>query len=475
MNRRSESSSSARLCPSCRRRVPQWMITCPCGDRPSEEKIVFREPPRAPSVRRVPARPWLALAVLVGLALGILLIMLPTRASTPAAKPKAAAPSRETPDAPVDAEVPPSVASETSPEPPVGAEVGETEPPVGPVVGEAEPDQPVVADASDKEPAALPIERPLDQIVAEVLPAVVSIQTDQGRRGSGFFVAPRRIITSYHVVEGNTRVAVKLASGRLQPASIASIDAGKDLALLEVETSVTDYAVLPLGSANDVRPGQEVVAVGSALGLQSTVTRGIVSAVRTNGTLTLVQTDAAMNQGNSGGPLVNRAGQVIGVNTMTLRPAQSIGFAVAADHARALLLGGGTRPDPVASVPFDRTPSKNGPPRMSSRKKALDEAAQRFDGVMQKLAPRVLNLKSSIRSFETSCLGGSWSEREGAWRGPLMASESGRGFCSQSYQNALRESERIQRLVDGAEAQALEAGVYAPVLRQTRQRYGISW
>jgi S1-C subfamily serine protease len=83
-----------------------------------------------------------------------------------------------------------------------------------------------------------------------------------------------------------------------------------------------------------------VVAIGSALGvLQNTVTRGILSAVLTDGGVTLIQTDAAINPGNSGGPLLDRNGQVVGVNTLKLGAAASIGFAVAADHVRAIVEG----------------------------------------------------------------------------------------------------------------------------------------
>ena len=97
-----------------------------------------------------------------------------------------------------------------------------------------------------------------------------------------------------------------------------------------------------------MRPGEEVVAIGSALGvLQNTVTRGIVSAIRIDGGVTLLQTDAAINPGNSGGPLLDRNGTVVGVNTMKVGSAASIGFAVAAEHVRAIVEGRG----PAAASP----------------------------------------------------------------------------------------------------------------------------
>src|SRR5581483_7903107 len=100
--------------------------------------------------------------------------------------------------------------------------------------------------------------------------------------------------------------------------------------------------VLPLGTVNTVRPGQEVLAIGLALGVfQNTVTRGIVSAIRRAGPAVVLQTDAAINPGNSGGPLLNRNGEVIGINALKITgSAESLGFAIAIDHAKSLLGGG---------------------------------------------------------------------------------------------------------------------------------------
>ena len=91
-----------------------------------------------------------------------------------------------------------------------------------------------------------------------------------------------------------------------------------------------------MGSIDDVAVGQDVVAIGSAFLLEATVTRGIVSAIRTANDVTFVQTDAAINPGNSGGPLLNSYGEVIGINVAKLAGAESLGLAIAADHARAL-------------------------------------------------------------------------------------------------------------------------------------------
>ena len=117
---------------------------------------------------------------------------------------------------------------------------------------------------------------------------------------------------------------------------------GTDLAVLHVVNPSPTQQVLQLGSVGQARVGEEVIAVGSALGvLSNTVTRGIVSAVRQVGQVTLIQTDAAINPGNSGGPLISRSGLVIGINSLRVaqQTAEGVAFAVAIDHATQLLNG----------------------------------------------------------------------------------------------------------------------------------------
>src|SRR6185436_8916591 len=123
---------------------------------------------------------------------------------------------------------------------------------------------------------------------------------------------------------------------------VASVSKASDLAVLQVYNANPAQPTLRLGSASDVRVGQEVIAIGSALGvLSNTVTRGIVSAVRQTGSVTLLQTDAAINPGNSGGPLLDRNGMVIGVNSMGMarQASEGLAFAVGIDHAVALQKG----------------------------------------------------------------------------------------------------------------------------------------
>ena len=197
----------------------------------------------------------------------------------------------------------------------------------------------------------------IPELFKRVSPAVVMITGQsinpyrlQGRvtrvLGSGFLIDPNGLVmTNSHVVFGLQSLTVTLDDGSILPAKLVGADPIFDLAVIQIPKPRTGtLPTVKLGDSDNLRPGEEVIAIGNPLGLDQTVTRGIISGINrilpeTPLSLTepLLQTDTPINPGNSGGPLLNRCGEVIGINTAMVADAQNIGFSIPINLAKDVL------------------------------------------------------------------------------------------------------------------------------------------
>ncbi len=323
---------------------------------------------------------------------------------------------------------------------------------------------PVASMAGASRPGAL------EDVISASLPAVALVETPGGR-GTGFFVAPDTLITNSHVVEGNSYVTIKLSSGEAISGRVTQRSDDLDLAAIRTNDTRPGQAILPLASSREARIGGEVIAIGSPLGLQNTVTRGIVSALRQVGAVVLVQTDAAINPGNSGGPLLDRSGRVLAVTTMRMTGrAEALGFGVGAEHVRAML--DGRAPQSAAGQrPADLFAP--GRPDGADGQRETGEAA--YERVLVEAAKRADQLDASWTDFVADCLGG---------RAPSTRSDRGwyalwerfddtrvSPACARFVADFKMAAREFERRMSEAADRARAAGVYPGVCRQLRQRH----
>jgi len=476
-----EAAGLNRVCPACGRRVRPPALECRCGRTVEDVPLTaaVRRPAFVPSPpsRTLPIGGTVALALVVVLG-GLYWITHPASRLAPSAvsavRPPSAPATRgtvATAGDPPQADAPAVPVGEPAPAAPAESP--------GPTALER-----VMAAAAASKAAAPPATAPstpagLEDIIDRALPAVVRIQT-AGGFGSGFFIAPDTLLTNVHVVGGNSTVSIRRPDGTMLTGRVDVTAPELDIAIVRIGNPDPNQASLTLGSGARARAGQEVTALGTPLGLQNTVTRGIVSAVRDIGGLTLVQTDAAINPGNSGGPLIDRAGLVIGITTLGVKSAdaQGLSFAVAIEHAQALLAGkrSADQKGTPLSMLNQAMSGRAAPPAASA---ARDRGARSYEEAIAAQAQRADVLDERWRAFKRICYQGRVADVPGRewfalWDPKAMQGTVPAG-CASAFAEILRAADTIRDRVAAAGESAREADVYPGVRRDLLQRYRLNY
>ena len=445
-------------CPSCARRVPARVEACRCGfARPASLPAGLSEEP-APVRQRggLPASILLILGVAAGIAIAVFAVR--SRGNQPAAATPltlSAAPAE-----PARADLTALPAADAL---------------VAPFSGSGAPTPPASATSSI---AASTAPGSIEDVVSAALPAVASIDTGSAR-GSGFFVRSDLVVTNNHVIEGQSTVTLQ-AGGVKYTARVMTTSSGVDLAVLQVYNPNPNQATLRLGTATTARPGEEVIAIGYALGsLSNTVTRGIVSALRQTGAVTLIQTDAAINPGNSGGPLMDRTGQVIGINSMGIskQVGEGLGFAIAVDHVKQLLAGQTTASS--ATTPLAVLNQAMGGASDTDQRRG--DSQGQLEKVFDWASRNGDQLDASWDKGARTCVAGTVRvSASRAWFAVLepngvRLTETTTYDCAGWVDTIKGNAAQIRDTMDKATEAARRGGVYPGTIRDLRRRYRLDW
>ncbi len=259
-------------------------------------------------------------------------------------------------------------------------------------------------------------------------------------QGSGFIVDRAGIVlTNAHVVDKADKVTITLKDGRTFQGKVQGVDEVTDLAVVKLEGSGGDLPVAPLGDSSQVQVGDWAIAVGNPLGLDNTVTLGIVSTLKRSSAqvgipdkrLDFIQTDAAINPGNSGGPLLNAQGEVIGINTAIRADAMGIGFAIPIDKAKSVkdqLARGETIPHPYLGVQMVALT-----PELAKQNNSDPNAAFPVPEINGVLVVRVLP--------------GTPAAKSGIRRGDVIVQVDGQGVTKGDELQALVEASRVGQVL----------------------------
>jgi len=461
------------VCPACDRRVPARLDTCRCGFE-RDPTLIGPDPGAEPGQAASSSGQGRAGAVTRTLVTALAVVAIAAFAATRIFRPSTSSGRAEIvharPRLPAQTEAltqpdtQPSAAADAVVPAPIA-----TGPIAFPLAGPP-------ATVSGESPALL------EDVIGRAVPAVVSIETRDGR-GSGFFVNPGVIITNNHVVGGHVSVTVRMSSGSTVPGRVERTSAETDLAIVRIDNPPAAQPTLPLGTAGAVRVGQEVIAIGLAMGqFQGTVTRGIISAMRRTGpgsSVLLLQTDAAINPGNSGGPLIDRHGRVVGIATLKVTGnAESLGFAVAADHARAFLAGANVQAPAAASSALSSPPLAPAFTSRSASDVMRDRGLQVFEQSLRTVSTRAAQIDTYWTEIKRECRGrvSGVYDREwfALWENRLTLASSDPG-CLSAVDSLRQAADQIRTTMLSLHESARRASVYPGDIRQARSKLDLDW
>lgn len=320
-----------------------------------------------------------------------------------------------------------------------------------------EPDVPVPPDDVPE-----PSNVPLEDIVEHAMPAVVQIETAT-RYGSGFFIAPDLVATNQHVVSGALAVTVTIQGGQKLSGRVAQSSADYDLALVQVVGTGPSGARLTLGDSAKLRLGQGIIALGWAQTLtQSPMTRGIVTGLRHDGVRNLVQTDAVPNAGDSGGPLLDKSGRVVGITTFRGETStRASGFALAIDDAKPFV-------DRLTSVATQSSlDEKRGP------------STEKYSSALAAIADKAAELDLAWSRYKTTCgITAAPAGQSREWfalyetASPLHRAPGG---CAKALDDIERQATAVRIAMIAAEEAARQGDVYPGTRRDLRRRYRLDY
>lgn len=301
-----------------------------------------------------------------------------------------------------------------------------------------------------------------------------------GSRGSGFFAAPDLIVTNAHVLAGAQTASITTRNGSHVEGKAVIVSEQRDLALLQIPQQSAMAVALPLGRSANVRLGQGVIALGWAQGLtQSTVTRGVVTGLRQDGERLLLQTDAVPNAGDSGGPLLDLRGNVIGI-TSARRDNGTAGFALAIDEARPFFerVPPNTAAAP-ASAQVTATPAApaSSGPSVSDARRTI--GLQHYDDALVSIEMSATQLDANWGDYRKSChITSVPAGQSHEWfalfdpRSPLHSTGTN---CADYLAQIEQRVRAVNASMTAAAEIGRESGLYAGELRTLRARHHLDY